>query len=388
MTIAKQTNTQLHDWDENQQLFDTNGNPLAPDVAAEYGSLIWDDGLIASAFEYSRKNTATIDPNESLLDFFRKQVAKLFTDLPYQEAEKKRETLLHITQFWGAYVGSPVSRQSLKYFWLEECIEGENPFVAETYHKILAHVAKAALKRADIRFESKVNAITCRGEGGKERPSISVQGSKTEEFDEVVVTAPLGWLKRNKDAFKPGLTPEVEKAIDSLGYGSLDKACPSTTNPRLKAQKLTSHKGLYKLPNSLLGASSSFNSRIIIKPSTNHLNRPTKHNPKRNSNNTPSTPISHNPNNPLPRLHPLALPNLRPHQPPKVGLRSHEPSSPTPTIRAPHPPLLYLRSLRQQSRGNNRLNPSFKPRLSPALLFPLLLFPSPWFRGRQSRMCA
>lgn len=234
MTIAKQTHTQLHDWDENQQLFDTDGKPLAPDIAAEYGSLIWDDGLIASAFEYSRKNTATIDPNESLLDFFRKQVAKLFTDLPSVEAEKKRETLLHIAEFWGAYVGSPVSRQSLKYFWLEECIEGENPFVAETYHKILAHVAKAALEGADIRFESKVNAITCRGEGGGDRPSISVQGSETEEFDEVVVTAPLGWLKRNKDAFKPGLAPEVEKAIDSLGYGSLDKASPSPTIPRMK----------------------------------------------------------------------------------------------------------------------------------------------------------
>lgn len=220
--IAKQTKTQLHSWEEKQQLFDTDGTPLSPVEAAEYGALLWDDGLIASAFRYSRQHTASIPASTSLLDYFRSEAAKLFADLPPQEADRKRATLLHICEFWGAYVGSPVSRQSLKFFWLEECIEGENPFVAETYHKILAHVAKPALDKADIRYENKVVEITCRGEG-EEKPKITVEGKGTEEFDEIVVTTPLGWLKRNKGAFKPGLTKEMEKAIDSLGYGSLDK---------------------------------------------------------------------------------------------------------------------------------------------------------------------
>lgn len=223
MRIAKQTNTQLHDWDEKQQIYNTDGTLLSPAEAAEYGALIWDDGLIASAFNYSRTNTASIPANESLLDYFRKEVKSLFTDLDEGAAEAKRETLLHITEFWGAYVGSPVSRQSLKYFWLEECIEGENPFVAGTYMKILEHVAKAALEKADIRLKTKVATIISRGEDGRERPGVTVEGGEVEEFDEVVVTSPLGWLKRNKSAFVPGMTDDMVKAVDSLGYGSLDK---------------------------------------------------------------------------------------------------------------------------------------------------------------------
>ncbi|KAK0310734.1 hypothetical protein LTR01_003889 [Friedmanniomyces endolithicus] len=44
-----------------------------------------------------------------------------------------------------------------------------------------------------------------------------------EEFDEVVVTAPLGWLKRNKEAFRPALPARLSQAICNIGYGTLDK---------------------------------------------------------------------------------------------------------------------------------------------------------------------
>jgi Flavin containing amine oxidoreductase len=42
-------------------------------------------------------------------------------------------------------------------------------------------------------------------------------------FDEVVMTAPLGWLKRNKDVFIPALPPRLSQAIDSISYGDLEK---------------------------------------------------------------------------------------------------------------------------------------------------------------------
>lgn len=43
------------------------------------------------------------------------------------------------------------------------------------------------------------------------------------EFDEVVVTAPLGWLKKNKSAFAPSLPQRLLSAIHSIGYGCLEK---------------------------------------------------------------------------------------------------------------------------------------------------------------------
>lgn len=42
-------------------------------------------------------------------------------------------------------------------------------------------------------------------------------------FDDVVTTAPLGWLKRSENVFSPPLTPRISNAIHSLGYGNLDK---------------------------------------------------------------------------------------------------------------------------------------------------------------------
>ena len=159
----------------------------------------------------------------SLLDFFRKEVQDLFKDLPADEAARKRKTLLNVASMWGAYVGSPIQRQSLRFYWLEETIEGENPFVAETYVKILQHVAKPALERANILLNHKVSSIVTRDQSGNGKVSITTANGEEQSFDEVVMTAPLGWLKRNKAAFKPALKPRLEAAIDHIGYGCLDK---------------------------------------------------------------------------------------------------------------------------------------------------------------------
>jgi hypothetical protein len=220
--IAKETKTQLHYWDERQRILDPEGKALETSEAEEYGRLLWDDGLISQAFKYSRENTASIDPSLSLMDFFAEKAENLFTDLEASEAQRKRKQLLQICDFWGSYVGSPTTSQSLKFFWLEECIEGENPFVAGTYTKILEYVAKPAVEKAEVKLETRVIAIKGREEQGQ-KVEVSVEGGDEYQFDEVVMTAPLGWLKRNKDVFVDGLTKELDAAFDAIGYGALDK---------------------------------------------------------------------------------------------------------------------------------------------------------------------
>ena len=42
-------------------------------------------------------------------------------------------------------------------------------------------------------------------------------------FNDVVVTAPLGWLKRNESVFSPPVAPRISTAIRCLGYGNLDR---------------------------------------------------------------------------------------------------------------------------------------------------------------------
>lgn len=99
----------------------------------------------------------------------------------------------------------------------------ENLFCAGTYQKILAAIAKPALEKADIKFEKIVDRISCRDDSqGKVR--VRTREDEIFEFDHVVLTAPLGWLKKNHlDAFEPPLPPRMTEAVTSLGYGCLEK---------------------------------------------------------------------------------------------------------------------------------------------------------------------
>jgi hypothetical protein len=79
-------------------------------------------GIVVQAFRHSADNTSTIDPEESLCDFFSKKVKEVFPD--QTNHERQRKLVMQMSELWGAFVGSPVTRQSLKFFWLEECIDG------------------------------------------------------------------------------------------------------------------------------------------------------------------------------------------------------------------------------------------------------------------------
>lgn len=118
LDLAKETGTATHLWGEKVNIFDENGD-LLPD-GRELGDTMW--SIIVQAFKHSGKNTSHIESKESLYDFF---VEKLQEIVPSgEEAERKRKVVLQLAEFWGAFVGSPVTKQSLKFFWLEECIDG------------------------------------------------------------------------------------------------------------------------------------------------------------------------------------------------------------------------------------------------------------------------
>ncbi|KAK6432071.1 hypothetical protein LTR95_011762 [Oleoguttula sp. CCFEE 5521] len=224
MKLAQQTDTQLHSWDEEHQaVFDAEGLSVDPAEAAEFTRLIWDDGLVAAAFKHSNEHGSEIPASTSLSDFFVERAGKLFTDLDAQAASRKRGRFLQTASMWGAYVGSATDKQSLRFFWLEECIEGENPFVAGTYTKILEAVAATALEGAEIRLRARVIGVHSREVEGIQKPIIETASGERCKFDEVVVTSPLGWLKRNTSMFHPPLTARLAQAIDNIGYGTLDK---------------------------------------------------------------------------------------------------------------------------------------------------------------------
>jgi len=118
LDLAKRTETQTHTWEDLINVFDENGDLLTD--GTQLSEDMW--GIIIKAFQHSAKNTSTIDPKHSLLDFFKEKVQEIIPT--GVDADRQRKIILQLAEFWGAFVGSPVTQQSLKFFWLEECIDG------------------------------------------------------------------------------------------------------------------------------------------------------------------------------------------------------------------------------------------------------------------------
>ncbi|CAK7269872.1 hypothetical protein SEPCBS57363_003820 [Sporothrix epigloea] len=246
LDLVRATNTVAcrHDVDEQGvnlggAVFDGEGVMLPLDEGEALSTIMWT--IIEEAFVHSNKDCSIIDPGESLYDFFKQRLDAhiLPAETSHTKAEadfdvRKRNLVLQMVDFWGAFVGSPVSRQSLKYFWLEECIEGgkENLFCAGTYKKVLDRLAEPVVAKDAVLYGKTVTHIESttqksnRESDKTEQPSVSVSTLSGEAytFDEVVCTMPLGWLKKNEaTGFEPALPPRLRQAIANIGYGSLEK---------------------------------------------------------------------------------------------------------------------------------------------------------------------
>ncbi|CAK7269895.1 hypothetical protein SEPCBS119000_003804 [Sporothrix epigloea] len=253
---ATETVACRHDMDEQGvglggAVFDDNGAMIPLDEGEALSTIMW--SIIEEAFVHSAKNCSDIDPGESLYDFFEQQLdvhispAKTSNGAEIDDFARKRKRILQMAEFWGAFVGSPVARQSLRYFWLEECIEG-----------VLDRLAEPVLAKGAVHYGRTVTRVISNPGGSHSdshktgRSSVSVETSSREvyTFDEVVCTMPLGWLKKNgTTAFEPALPPRLSQAITNIGYGSLEKvyiSFPEAFWQRPDAETGRSVRGFYQ----------------------------------------------------------------------------------------------------------------------------------------------
>ncbi len=77
---------------------------------------------------------------------------------------------------------------------------------------------------ADIKLGQKVTRVETPESGTKARGvTVVTEDGNRQVFDGVVMTTPLGWLKRNKEMFVPSLGKRLLNAIDSISVGHLEK---------------------------------------------------------------------------------------------------------------------------------------------------------------------
>lgn len=114
--ISRISNTTTCEWDGRETIYDTNGKLLDEATTMKLAEWMWT--TVDEGFVFSTKNKDSIPAGMSLFDYCCKQLEKTnFT-------EEEKAACKEFSKFWGAYVGEPVERQSMKFFCLEECIEG------------------------------------------------------------------------------------------------------------------------------------------------------------------------------------------------------------------------------------------------------------------------
>ena len=123
MDIAQDTHTPVFPPEfERTLVYDELGQLLSDKRGIETTELVWK--IIGEAFEHSNKESASIPPDMSLMDFFVAKVNELKLD------EMSSQLILQMAHVWGDYVGESIEKQSLKYLWLEECLdESTFPFM-------------------------------------------------------------------------------------------------------------------------------------------------------------------------------------------------------------------------------------------------------------------
>ena len=110
----------MHRWKESTLLVDSEGHLEDVAAANKASAQVWE--ALELAMNHSAENSEKIQASTSLYDFFLDWCDKASNRGEITEDEK--ELILGMSTMWGAYVGDRVERQSLKFFFLEDCIEG------------------------------------------------------------------------------------------------------------------------------------------------------------------------------------------------------------------------------------------------------------------------
>lgn len=234
--MARESQTALTLWHNEKHVHDSGGERLSAQRGDRVLHLM--QGVFDEAFAHSasHRGSSAIPADRSVYDF----VAERAAELAVREGEDLG-LLMHVADTWSGYVGQSIRKQGLRFAYLDQCCsEGKlrvvfpmsyktlmevvvgQYFIESTYEAILERVAKLPRQLADLRLKQKVAAITT-GDGSCGGVTVKTESGESLSFDEVVVTAPLGWLKKNTHIFSPSLPPRLSRAIDSIGVANFEK---------------------------------------------------------------------------------------------------------------------------------------------------------------------
>ena len=116
LQLAKDTNSRLGSVDEDAGVYDSDGASMDGQEVLDGFTVVWN--LLADAFKFSNENCANIAANLSLKSFFMENLSASHLD------QRSQSVILELAEMWGGFIGDAFETQSLKWFWLEECLDG------------------------------------------------------------------------------------------------------------------------------------------------------------------------------------------------------------------------------------------------------------------------
>ena len=190
------------------------------------------------AMEKNHQETASLPNSARLMDFFRREVSK--RRLQANKPEAYEILMVRIVEMWGAFMGDDCENQGLKNLWMDAGLEGGivDPKILSLDETGLAdfryrqsihgfHIQRHSSSFIPLTVREHRSTLGLRSEQDKESGVCAVTVEAADNFrgifDDVVITAPLSWLKRSENIFSPPQVPRISTAIRSLGYGNLDK---------------------------------------------------------------------------------------------------------------------------------------------------------------------
>jgi polyamine oxidase len=132
--------------------------------------------------------------------------------------EQQRYTNMWVVDEWESEYASSSEDLSLWWFDTDWVYGGSDWWLKDGYSQVSDYLATGL----DIRLDTTVTSVSYLGDG--DGVNITTASGDTYQSSKVIVTVPLGILKKGNVTFSPPLPGVIDTAIENLEMGVLDKA--------------------------------------------------------------------------------------------------------------------------------------------------------------------
>lgn len=200
--LAQEYNAEMVPVNPNQfVIYDQNGRPISQTDIQNFN--IRFESLLKKAKELAYHSEKDIPLATALSKFISIEEFN-----PIEQSLLKTKIL-----YFEGYVGAPYELLSARHWDSEEAFPGNNCFVLSSYQPIIDGLASSC----SIKFNTVVTEINLQNN------NVEIKaGNNIFSADAVLVTVPLGVLKKEIIKFNPPLPAEKQTAIHRLGMGNFN----------------------------------------------------------------------------------------------------------------------------------------------------------------------